>query len=146
MQPPHNRQRQQDRHEICDEVWHARPAVDGDEIFAIPARIRFLPFIGEVRAVDGGEDDKCDVAEDDDADRGVGHVAVGFRGEDLEVEAQEGEFREGGRGEVDVAFDDGVFEPPGYLGFVCCYDVPAGVPEFDEDYGDRSVGSVWGEG
>ena len=67
-----------------------------------------MPCVRERRTVHGGHNDECDVADHDDADGSEGCVAVGFRGENLEVETEDGEFGEGGRGEVDVSFDNGV--------------------------------------
>ena len=92
-----------------------------------------MPRFHGRRTVHSREDDEDYVAGHDDAHSRKCGVAVGFGDKKLEVEAQEGKFREGGRGEVDVAFNHGILEPPVDLGFICGHDVVTSVTVFDED-------------
>ena len=114
----------------------------------MPTRARLVPRISERGAVHGRHYDKGDIAEHNNGDSGISSVAVGFlrTREDLEVEAQESEFGEGGRWEVDVAFDDGVFEPPIDLGLCGDHDVAAGEAVFNEDYRSKALVSIGREG
>lgn len=95
MQTPDDGQRQDDHDQVGADVGDAHPAVNGQEIDAVPVRNRLVPVVRKRCAVRPGHDDKYNVAENDNAGGGISRITVEFGREDPQVQAQDGELGEG---------------------------------------------------
>ncbi|KAI4251312.1 MAG: hypothetical protein LQ352_004929, partial [Teloschistes flavicans] len=97
--------------DVRNDIGEAKPTIRGHDIAAITTGDGFIPVISDRLAdEERHKKSRAPVEDHDEGDR-IGCVAVPSLREDAQVERQDGQFREHGRGEVDKVFGELHFEP-----------------------------------